>query len=363
MKILFVHSSFNNGGITNVLKVYAKNLIKVGHQVDFFLYNKGNNIDNELFFKNLGCSLYYSVNPSKHPFKSSQDLSKILKVQKYDVVHSCNYFNSGFSMKVAFNNNVPVRITHSHASKDYHSNLIYKIYTKYMRYCIKKYSTILVACSEKAGYHLFQTNNFIILENPIESQKFNFNLSCRNTVRLKYSIPNNAVLLGSVGMIYDIKNHTYLLDILAKLPNNYMLMIVGDGKLSNELKEKAKILNISNRLIITGWVSDTSTYYSAFDIFVFPSISEGLPLSLIEAQANGLYCIASNNITHKVNIKNNIKFLPITIESQSLWINEITNFTKSSRENIVVNSLFDAEKATNTLLNLYNNNLHNDFES
>ena len=186
MKILFVHSSFNDGGITNVLKVYAKNLIKVGHQVDFFLYDKGNNIDNEIFFKNLGCSLYYSVNPSKHPFKSSQDLSKILKIQKYDVVHSCNYFNSGFSMKVAFNNNVPVRITHSHASKDYHSNLIYKIYTKYMRYCIKKYSTILVACSEKAGYHLFQTNNFIILENPIESQKFNFNLSCRNTVRLKY---------------------------------------------------------------------------------------------------------------------------------------------------------------------------------
>ena len=182
------------------------------------------------------------------------------------------------------------------------------------------------ACSEEAGKWAYREKApFKVINNGIDCAKFAFNLQARNSIRNFYKIPENAFVLGHVGRLQEEKNHSFLLEVFTafhkKKPDSY-LMLVGSGNLEEQIKNKAKALGIEKQLIMTGVRTDVENCLSAMDAFVFPSLFEGLPLTLVEAQCSGLTCFVSDIITESVNLTNLFKKISLN-ESAEIWAEKI----------------------------------------
>ncbi len=342
INILLAHSSLGNGGITNVLKELIKEIDKDIFHIDLLMY-KGGDKTYQDYFESLGCQIYEVENPKDHYERCKEVIKKLNDEKKYTVLHSCNYLNSGYLMQIAYELNIPIRIVHSHASQDFHNSLKYRLYKKYMQYKINRYTTDFIACSDKAGQFLFGNHPFVVMENAINPMNLNYSQEKRTMIREQYHLSEKDLVIGMVGMITTIKNQVYMLDVLNQLDENYKLLIVGDGQKREEVEEKIQRLGLSSRVMITGWVNNVADYYSAFDVFVMPSLSEGFPLSGLEAQANGLYTIFSNSVTTSLKLSDKVSFLPIQQEDISSWINLIKKETENpyDRKNRVIGTDYD----------------------
>jgi glycosyltransferase involved in cell wall biosynthesis len=200
-------------------------------------------------------------------------------------------------LKAAKKHGVPVRIAHSHNSNQ-DKNLKYLIKLYYRRQ-IPKYASDLFACGKDAGDWMFRGEPYTVMNNAIDSKQYVPNLQKRLSVRKMLGIPEDTFVLGHVGRFFPQKNHTFLLDIFAelkRLKEDAVLLLVGDGELRAEIEQKVKDLNLTENVIFTGVRSDVPDLMQAMDCFVFPSIYEGLPLTLVEAQASGLPCIVSDRV-------------------------------------------------------------------
>lgn len=174
-----------------------------------------------------------------------------------------------------------------------------------------RYSTINIACGKDAGEYMFLDNKYCILNNALDLEKYKYNINFRNEIRTKYMIKDNEILLGHIGRFTYQKNQEFLLDLINKLPSKYKLMMVGDGENFENINKMIIDRNLKDRVVLTGIVNNTNEFYSSFDLFVLPSRWEGLPVVGLEAQANGLYSVMSNNIDKNVNIINKVDFLNI----------------------------------------------------
>jgi len=170
-----------------------------------------------------------------------------------------------------------------------------------------------LACGEEAGKFLFY-RKFIVIKNGIDIEKYKFNEKNRQAIRNELNLPEDSIVIGNIGRLNFQKNQKFLLEIfknvMEKEKNVYMI-ILGDGELRQQLQSYAEKLKISNRLFFLGNVPDANRYYSTFDVFVFPSLFEGLPYTLIEAQCNGVPIVASNTISAECNLSNEISFLKL----------------------------------------------------
>lgn len=350
--ILIIHGTLNDGGITNILKNYASN-ISENYHIDLMVFDDSNN-DNKMFFQSRNINIYKIEKPQKNLFQMMYRFRYIIHMNRYDTIHCCNSLNSGFFVLLAHIFKIPNIIVHSHSSNSYYSSWTYQQYEKVMKCIIRSLSTKKLACSKFAGEYLFGNSQFDILYNSIATEKFNFNLSDRQMIREIYHIRNSDIVIGTVGMIYHLKNHEFLLHILEKLDSRYKLMIVGDGKEKEKILCLSRKLKIEERVIVTGWVQDTHRYYSAFDFFALPSKSEGFPLVSLEAQANGLICFFSKNITEEVNV--NKKNIFITIEEIEPWIKKILETSSTYRRvNAIESSVFDNRINISLLEKIYDN--------
>ncbi len=175
-------------------------------------------------------------------------------------------------------------------------------------------------CSDKACKWLYGKNKdkAIIIKNGIETEKFCFNENIRKKKREELGIKECEFIIGHVGRFCVAKNHEYLIKIFNeynKINNNSKLILIGDGELREKITKEIKKLHLEKKVLILGFRNDTNELLQAMDCFVFPSIYEGLPLSLIEAQAANLMILASNKITKMTDITGNIKFLDINQNS------------------------------------------------
>ena len=142
-----------------------------------------------------------------------------------------------------------------------------------------------------------------IVHNAIDTERFKFNQELRDQTRKEFGISDDTILLGNVGRLCRQKNQKFLLDLLSKLDlNRYKLLILGQGELKNDLVEHAKKIGVYNNVIFVDKSTQPEKFYNAFDIFLLPSLYEGLPVSGVEAQVNGLPCIFSDNVTKEANI-------------------------------------------------------------
>ena len=315
MKILVVNTvRFRLNGITSVILNYYRNIDKSDLQIDFVVPNE---IDNEYRNELEGNgSQIYQLPRKNRIFEYSIRLYFICRMNRYDIMHV--HGNSSLMIQElipALLANIPIRIAHSHNTTCTHlylHNLLYPIFCKSYTHAF--------ACGTEAGNWLFASRDFEELKNGIDLKKYNFNPNVREEYRRKIGV-GKQVVIGHVGNFIKQKNHVFLLEIFAQLlknDSNYLLLLISDGELMEITKQKAKSMGIFNHVLFLGKSSEVDKYLQAMDIFVLPSLYEGLPVVLVEAQAAGLPCIVSNQVSSEANLTDSLKFL--SIQSSVEWV-------------------------------------------
>lgn len=206
---------------------------------------------------------------------------------------------------------------------------------------------------------MFSGAPYQLLKNSIDVSKYKFDSRRRSAIRNELKIPENTFVIGHVGGFREVKNHAFLLDIFAELQkrrNEAKLLLVGDGPLRSEAEQKVKSLGLENNVIFTGVRSDVNELMQAMDVFVFPSLYEGLPLTLVEAQAAGLPCCVSNTVSAEAAVTGNIHFLSLQAEPGS-WAEEILlnaeNFERCDTTSEIVRAGYDISACAVALEKFY----------
>lgn len=305
IKVAQIIGNAGNGGVEACILNYYKAIDRDKIQFDFFVSQTSDLIDPKVINELDGNVI---ITPKyTHLFKYIKFLKKAFKENKYDIVHSNLNSLSVFPLFAAKLAGIKVRIAHSHSTtnkKEFLRNLI----KNFLKHFSKLFANEYFACSELAGIWLFGKRTFkkgkvFIVHNAIDTERFKFNQELRDQTRKEFGISDDTILLGNVGRLCRQKNQKFLLDLLSKLDlNRYKLLILGQGELKNDLVEHAKKIGVYNNVIFVDKSTQPEKFYNAFDIFLLPSLYEGLPVSGVEAQVNGLPCIFSDNVTKEANI-------------------------------------------------------------
>lgn len=326
------------GGIESLFYSVIQNVDKEQFHFDFLCFeNTAARADD---FKKLGSNVIYIPRPGKNYVSYKRALDQVFENNKYDIYHvNLTRYKPDYDIKVAKLSGCKI-IIHSHLTGiNKAKNPIYTImrhleFLVYRKPVIKR-ADLLMACSEDAGHYLFGKLPFNILYNGIDYTKFYYSQSNRNTIRKEFHINDDEILFGNVGRLTIQKNQAFLLQVFKSVyekNKKVKLLIVGDGERRSELQAYINDNNLSKAVILTGNRSDVGKILSALDCFVLPSIREALPISLIEAQVNGLKCIISNNITYEVDIS---EITRVSIRGDVLqdWVDLLLSIGKRNNSN------------------------------
>ena len=303
---------------------------------------------------------FYNLNTDRKTIKGriiyNHRLYKFLKKNNYDIVH----INSGaffftFSCTVICKLiGIKKVIVHSHNTP--YISKSKKFLIKLLNPLYRKLTNVHMACSKEAATSLFtKTDDVIIIKNGIDTNEFKFNEKIRNDYRKKLNIENK-IVYGHVGRFDEQKNHIFLIDVFYEIQKKQdaVLLLVGTGNLENEIKEKVKQLKIENKVLFLGFRKDISNLLNSIDIFLFPSLYEGLPIAAIESQTSGLPTLVSSGITEEANISNN--FHKINTFNIKDWTKEILNIKQKDRTNAYENTKekgFDIKTTAKQLEQIY----------
>ncbi|MFR8043662.1 glycosyltransferase family 1 protein [Clostridium butyricum] len=333
MKVLIISTvRFRLNGITSVIMNYYRKMDKSNIQIDFVVINEISRQYKEELQTNRS-EIFYLKRKS-NPIKYIFQLKKILNRNKYDIVHI--HGNSALmSIETVISKyaNVPVRIVHSHNTTCSH-----KILHKFLTPILDRTANYRFACGEKAGKWLFRNKKYELIENGIDLSVFNYDEKKRTEFRRKINADNRKII-GHVGNFIYQKNHEFLIDIfneLIKIDKSYLLLLISDGLLLEQIKEKVNKLGIEKNVVFLGKTNDVASYLQCMDIFLLPSHFEGLPVVLIEAQALGLPCIVSDKVSIESKLTDLIEFLPI--DDVTMWVENIINTNIDNRKDNYLNA-------------------------
>lgn len=248
--------------------------------------------------------------------------------REYKILHSHMDKMSGFVLRAAKKAGVPVRVAHSHSTNS-EGGVSARIYKWYASQFISSCATNFMACSYSAANWLFGKNSggCLIIKNGINLKNFTCSPDVRKQIRDDLGINENCLVVGHVGRFYEPKNHDFIIDIFeefARFNPDSVLILVGDGLLRSVIQNKVTGLNLQDKVKFLGVRSDVNRLLQAFDVFIFPSLYEGLPVTLIEAQGAGVPCLISNTITSEVDMGINlVEYLPLN--DKMAWVERIKN--------------------------------------
>lgn len=289
-------------------------------------------------------------------------LNKFFEVNdEYKIVHSHLDKMSGLVLRSAKRGGIPIRISHSHNTSS-EGGIAARIYKWLVGNIILSNATNLFACSKYAAEWLFKEKSYSteILKNGIESERFEFSPQVRRVVREELNLDEDIFVLGHVGRFAHQKNHAFLIDVFAKfnkIKKDSVLILIGDGPLQSTIEKKVLELKLKDKVKFIGIRSDIHRLLQAFDVFVFPSLHEGLPVSVIEAQGSGLPCLLSGNISQEVNLGNNlVEFISLT--DKNLWVRKLREIAvKRISRNVMTNSIslqgYDIKKTAHYIEDYY----------
>lgn len=330
MRILIITTSALMGGterfIINFLKVFSNS-----NEIEIMLYKQTDvNVLREM--KKYAAKIYIFPYYVKKPCAFYFKIKKFYKGNLYDYVyiHANTSLSIVYTFPLWFKKNEKI-IYHSHNSNS--GNALFEICGRKIidRVCFKRF-----ACSDVAAKFMYGKRAAFIIKNGIDVEKYQFDNSIREKIREKLKVENNLVI-GHIGHFNEQKNHLFLIEVFVevlKIDKNAKLVLIGNGEKKRDILEKIERFEIGDYIIFVGNNDTVNEYYQAFDVFVLPSLYEGLPFVGIEAQASGLPCLFSSSISTEVRVTPLVHFIDLK-ESKQRWAQEIISLYEKSntREN------------------------------
>lgn len=339
IRILHSVSNMDRAGIETMLMNYYRHMDRDKIQFDFLCNKeKSGAYDKEIL--QMGGKIFHTpgLNPIKY-FKYLKYMKEVFKKNgEYRIVEAHNGALGVYALHAAKVNNVPVRIFHAHGAsitKDW--KLPIKLVCKAMLPANMNYhfSCGIAAARCYFGDKVVRQKDYELIPNAIDVKEFVFNEDIRKNLRSQYNLDGKNVL-GHVGRFMKQKNHTFLIDVferVAQKDKDAVLVLLGDGELMDEIRKKVNDKKLDDRVVFVGNVANANEWYNAFDVFVLPSIWEGLPVVGVEAQANDLPCIFSDCITREIELLEKTKFISLDTDV-TVWADEIIDkFKYTNRKN------------------------------
>jgi glycosyltransferase involved in cell wall biosynthesis len=338
VRVLNGLGSMNPGGVETWLMHVLRNIDRERFHLDFCTFGDQPGLYaaevEKLGSKVLRCPKGVNLWSFRHRFR------RILREGRYDVVHSHVHLFSGALLRWAKAEGVPVRIAHSHNTRDGRPNTsVRHLYRKVMRSWINRYATHGLAASMPAARELFgedwqSDSRFRVLYCGIDLKPFQLRVS-REEIRTELGIPLEALVVGHVGRFDAQKNHRFILDIAGEILKRRAgthFLLVGDGPLRYEVTMRARTMGFSDRMHFVGLRTDIPRLMlGAMDLFIFPSCYEGLGLVLLEAQAAGLHCFVSDGVPNEIAISTgSVDFLALS-EGASYWASNVIQWLDEPR--------------------------------
>lgn len=338
IRILYFIDTMGCGGIQQFALEIMKKINKDKFIVDFLLLDDGKTHPFEEVLKDLGICIYKLkgiwLEAPLDFIKYCKALNDFFKEHhNYKVVHMHSSSKNFMILKVAKKYGIKVRIAHSHNIGFQSKNKFKIVLGNIFKYTLKKYATHYFACSELAGKWLFGIENVKIIHNAVNYDKFKFNEDRRQELRKELGLEEK-IIIGNVGRFMNQKNHIFLIDIfneIHKENENTILMLVGEGEKEQKIRTKVEELGLIDSVKFMGFCNNINELMWCMDVFLLPSLYEGLPVVGIEAQCAGLPCFMSKDvITSEVKITENVKFIGLD-KSAEEWADVILKSDLSRR--------------------------------
>ncbi|MBR5961732.1 MAG: glycosyltransferase [Clostridia bacterium] len=324
-RIFMVGYSGNKGGV----ETYIDQLTKALPEYEFVLSLPEMTIDGKNWHRP----------PNRHHYVSYRLFwHRFFRENRFDAVYynACDIVSIDM-LRFAKRTGVPVRILHSHCTDNQQfinkrRSLPHRVSEQINRRMLDRYATHLLACSENAGKWMFGDRKYTVINNGIDPEKFRYREEARKAIREQYGLGDH-LLAGIVGRLSAQKNPAFVLKILKalfQLDPSARAVFAGDGPLRGETIEEARKAGIQDRILFPGAVNNVAEWMSSMDVLLMPSLFEGLPFTLIEAQASGLPCVVSSTVTHEADLTGLVHFVELN-KSPEEWAGKLTAYAKQER--------------------------------
>lgn len=342
----------NAGGAETFLMKILRRIDRTEYILDFCVADQGK-YDDEI--KELGGKIHFTVPKSAGFISSFKRIRQIVKENNYEYVMRISQHSlSALDLLAAKSAGAKVTVFRSSNTRTYgggKQEILHKLFRPFG--CLMsdvKLAPSLDSADFMFGKDSVKKGKAKILHNAVDLAKFHFSAESRNRYRNEFGI-NDKFVVGHVGRFNSQKNHSFLIEIFAeilKIKPESVLLLVGDGELKDKIILKAEKLGISQNIIFTGVRSDVSEILSAMDVFVFPSFFEGMPNTVIEAQATGLSCVISDTITKDADITGLVRFASLSNDA-SAWADMALSVPDKHTEttDLFIKNKYDIQSSVN----------------
>jgi len=353
IRILHVLGSTNLGGAESRIMDLYRHIDRDKIQFDFLVHST-----KEGFFepeiKQMGGNIYYLPSFRVYNYLKYKKACRDFFTEHNEFAMAQGHMTSTASIYLPQAKRAGIPITIAHARSAGVDVGIKGFITKLLRKNLYRKCDYMFACSDLAARAVFGDKRFeegktVFIPNAVDINEFVSNDSIRAQIRKEYGLENKFVI-GHVGRFHYAKNHEFLIEIFAELikqKDNAVLFLLGDGPRRAEMETKAKELGIANAVIFAGNKNPVAPFYQAFDAFLFPSRFEGMPGTVVEAQAAGLPCLISDSITKQVKATELVQFLSLQ-ENCKTWaskflrmIEEGDSSITEGKKSTLLNSFYD----------------------
>lgn len=355
-RVLHFQGRMGKGGAESFMMNLYRKIDRSKIQFDFLVYDDYRDVtDYNDEILSLGGRIFIVTNPKKNIFKYCYEVNKLLKKERFDIIHNEVYFGGGINLYLGKRNNIKQRVAHSHATSDGKSNNIFmKQLKKFLHSLLINNATDYLAVSKEAGESLFQGHPYEIIHNGIDLETYCPDKRLRAAKREELGIPQDTFVIGNIGRLEKQKNQTMLLDIFANLVKQYhnsLLLIIGSGSLKKELNQKIVDLELTESVRLLEERSDIPELLQVMDVFCMTSLYEGLPMVGLEAQASQKKLVLSDTISPDTKLTPNVTFLSLD-DSMDKWVETII---KKPFDNQITDSLkeYDVDYTLNQMLKIY----------
>ena len=362
IRVLHILHSMNRGGAENAIMNYYRHIDRDKVQFDFLLTEQSKcQFEDEIF--SLGGRVFrVPLLTIKNPFPYLSGVWRFYKSHpEYRIVHSHTSSKSFFPLFLAKRAGIPVRVCHSHNSRS--ESGFSGFIRDALKFPLKKVATHFCACGQEAAIWLYGRESFNngkvrVVPNVIDAAAFCYSVERRLEIRNMLGLSDSTLILGCTARFSPQKNHRFLLSVFYefnKIIGDSVMLLLGGGELKSEIESQVKELGLEDRVYFIGTVANVSDYEQAMDFFLLPSINEGIPLSLIEAQVSGLRCFVSEGVPRESDKTGLVSFLSLD-EGPEYWARQIADnieYHRNSHLDDIVKAGYDAPTSAQKLEQFY----------